>query len=296
MSITTQVVVLFIVVLVGALCRRLGYFADETIRGMTQLVVNITLPCMTVMNMQREFTREVLFGFLLTLLISAALLVAGLLVGLALFKNRPRDRRAVLAQLTGLSNCGFMGYPIILAVNPDWMIYAVAYNIAYVAIAWTLGVSLLCGRENITLRRVLLHPNIVSAAIGFALFILGVTIPQMPAQALSLVGGLTTPLSMLIIGTRVYGVRPRDFADADYPIICALRLVAMPLAVFALLRLMPVPHAVAATVFLLTAMPGPTMTGMQAELYGGDKVFAARAIACTTLLSLVSVPVMCMLL
>lgn len=52
----------------------------------------------------------------------------------------------------------------------------------------------------------------------------------------------------------------------------------------------------AGTVFILTAMPSGTMTAMQAELYGGDTVFAARAIAYTTLLSLVSVPVMSMLL
>lgn len=53
MSIAAQVVILFLVVLVGVLCRRLGYFTDETIRGVTQLVVNVTLPVLTVYNMQR---------------------------------------------------------------------------------------------------------------------------------------------------------------------------------------------------------------------------------------------------
>ena len=56
MSIAAQVVILFLVVLVGVLCRRLGYFTDETIRGVTQLVVNVTLPVLTVYNMQRHLT------------------------------------------------------------------------------------------------------------------------------------------------------------------------------------------------------------------------------------------------
>ena len=296
MSITTQVVILFAVVLVGVICRRLGYFTDESIHSTTQLVVNITLPCTTIMNMQRAFSMEVLQNFLATLAISFALILCALLFGLALFKSRPREKRAVLANLLGFANCGFMGYPIILAVNPDWMIYAVAYNVAYISLAWTLGVSLFCGRENVTARRVLLHPNVVSAAIGIALFCAGITIPDVPAQALTLIGSLTTPLSMLLIGTRVCGIRLRDFKDKDYHITAALRLVVLPLLIYVVMRPLPIAPSVAATVYLLTAMPGATMTGMQAELYGGDTTFAARAIAYTTLLSLLSVPVMSLLL
>lgn len=78
MSIAAQVVILFLVVLVGVLCRRLGYFTDETIRGVTQLVVNVTLPVLTVYNMQRPFDVRVLMNFLLTLLISLAAILAAI--------------------------------------------------------------------------------------------------------------------------------------------------------------------------------------------------------------------------
>ena len=159
MSIASQVVILFLVVLVGALCRKLRFFTDETIRGVTQLVVNITLPVLTVYNMQRPFETRVLINFLLTLGLSIVAILAALLGSLFLFRNRPHDKRAVLANLEGFSNSGFMGYPIILAVNPDWMIYAVAYNIAFVFVTWTVGVSLFQGRQNISLKRVLLTPN-----------------------------------------------------------------------------------------------------------------------------------------
>ena len=296
MAIATQVFILFIVVLVGAICRRLGYLTDETIRGMTQLLVNVTLPCTTLVNMQRPFSREVLFGFLLTLGIAIALMVFSFWLGAWLFRRRPRAKRAVLAGMLAFSNCGFMGYPVILAANPDWMIYAVAYNVAYVLVSWTLGVSLYEGHGGISLRRIVLNPNLIAAALGFALFCLNISIPGVPLQALSLIGGLTTPVSMLIVGTRVYGVRLSDFKDMDYHTYAALRLLALPIALWALLRTFGAPYAVLGTAFLLTAMPAGTLTGMQAELYGGDKVFAARAAAYTTLLSLASVPLMCMLM
>lgn len=292
----TQVVILFSLVLVGALCRRLGFFTDEGIRCTTQLVVNVTLPCTTIVNMQRPFSADVLQNFLLTLALSLALIAGALLLAERFYASRPKDKRAVLANMAAFSNCGFMGYPIILAVNPDWMIYAVAYNIAYVVVAWTLGVSLFSASGPITARRVLLHPNIVSAAIGFALFCLGVTLPDIPTQALSLIASLTTPLSMLLIGTRVYGLRLGEFRDKDYHISAALRLVVLPLLVYLVLRPFPIAGAVSGTLFLLTAMPAATMTGMQAELYGGDAPFAARAIAYSTLLSLATVPLMSALL
>lgn len=296
MSIAAQVAILFLVVLVGVLCRRLGYFTDETIRGVTQLVVNVTLPVLTVYNMQRPFDVRVLMNFLLTLLISLAAILAAIGGASLLFRHRPHDKRAVLLNMAGFSNCGFMGYPIILAINPDWMIYAVAYNVAYVFVSWTVGVSLFQGRQNISLKRVLLNPNVISAFIGFAVFCLNITLPDILSQTMSLVGGLTTPLSMLLIGTRVCGIRPGDLKDKDYHIAAALRLIVLPLLALLLLRPLHLDDCVWRTIYLLTAMPCGTLTAMQAELYGGDSRFAARAIAYSTLLSLATVPVMSLLL
>ena len=296
MSIAAQVVILFLVVLVGVLCRRLGYFTDETIRGVTQLVVNVTLPVLTVYNMQRPFDMHVLMNFLLTLLLSLAAILASIGGASLLFRHRPHDKRAVLLNMAGFSNCGFMGYPIILAINPDWMIYAVAYNVAYLLVSWTVGVSLFQGRQNISLKRVLLNPNVISAFIGFAVFCLNITLPNILSQTMSLVGGLTTPLSMLLIGTRVCGIRPGDLKDKDYHIAAALRLIVLPLLALLLLRPLHLDDCVWRTIYLLTAMPCGTLTAMQAELYGGDSRFAARAIAYSTLLSLATVPVMSLLL
>ena len=279
MSIAAQVVILFLVVLVGVLCRRLGYFTDETIRGVTQLVVNVTLPVLTVYNMQRPFDMHVLMNFLLTLLLSLAAILAAIGGASLLFRHRPHDKRAVLLNMAGFSNCGFMGYPIILAINPDWMIYAVAYNVAYLLVSWTVGVSLFQGRQNVSLKRVLLNPNVIAAFLGFAVFCLNITLPDILSQTMSLIGGLTTPLSMLLIGTRISGIRLSELRDKDYHITAALRLIVLPLMLYVLLLPLHLDPAVWSTHYLLTAMPCGTLSAMQAELYGGDARFAARAIA-----------------
>lgn len=296
MSITSQVCILFIVVLVGAACRKLDFLNDATIQGVTKLVVNITVPCLMIANMQRPFDMAVLKNFLITLALSSAFILAAIALGLFLFRKRSHSKRVVLANMLGFSNCGFMGYPIIMAINPDWMIYAVAYNVSFTFITWTVGVSLYQGRENMSVRRALLNPNVLASAVGFALFCLSITLPAVLGEVFSMLGGLTTPLTMLLIGTRMVGLNLRDLMDADYHISAVLRLLALPLIVFAVLRPFPLDPAVYRTMFLLTAMPAGTMTAMQAELYGGDAVFASRAIAYSTLLSLLTVPIIGLLL
>ncbi len=296
MSIASQCAVLFIIVLVGVFCRKRGFFTDEVIRGVTQLVVNITVPALTISSMQRPFDREVLFGVLMTMLFSALIVLASLAIGLFLFRKRPHDRRAVMASITTFTNCGFMGFPIVLAFNPDWMIYAVAFSSTNGLFIWSLGAMLFADRTKVSLKKILLNPNIISACIGFFFFLSNRSLPALAAESLSLLGGLTTPLTMLLIGTRVCGIRLSALKDRDYHLAALLRLVIMPLAVYAVMRPIPVSEPVKGILFLLTAMPAGTVIAMQAEVYDSDAVFASRAIAWTTLLALFTVPVMGMLL
>ena len=296
MSIASQCSVLFIVVLVGVFCRKRGFFTDEVIRGVTQLVVNITVPALTISSMQRPFDREVLIGVLFTMLFTVIVILASLGLGLLLFRKRPHDRRAVMANITAFTNCGFMGFPIVLAFNPDWMIYAVAFSSTNGLFVWSLGTMLFADRSKVSLRKIQINPNIISALIGFAIFLGNITLPAIVFDSLSLIGSLTTPLTMLLIGTRVCGIRISELKDFDYHLAALLRLVLVPLAVYALMLPMPVAEPVKGILFLLSAMPAGTVIAMQAEVYDSDAVFASRAIAWTTLLALVSVPVLGQLL
>lgn len=295
MNITFQVITLFLVASVGILCRRLRYFTDETVHGVTQLVVNITLPCLTYYNMERPFSTEVLRNFLLILFLTLILLLLCLGGTWMLFSRRPTARRAVIANLCTFSNCGFMGYPIIMAINPDLMIYAVAYNISFSLVSWTLGVRLFSSESGSNLQRILRNPTLIACVLGFIAFCTGFVLPEVLDNVVSIVGGLTTPLSMLLIGAHIYGVRPSELKDPDYHLVALLRLIVYPLLLL-LLRFTPVPASLVTTLFILTAMPCGTMVSMQAELYHGDVSFASKAVAWSTLLAIATVPILCTLL
>ena len=297
MNATTEVFVLFLIMMAGVLARRLGYLTDSAIRGVTQMVLNIALPCLTIYNMQREFSYQVFIGFLCSLFGASILILLCLAAGWILFRKRERARRLVLAHAMAFPNCGFMGYPIILAIHPDWMIYAVAYNIAYNLIFWSVGVGMYGSGAADGLRKTIRNPNFIASVLGFLLFCLRFRWPEPISQTLSLLGGLTTPLSMILIGTRLVGIRIKElFLDRDYPIAAILRLVVIPIAARLFFSPLPSPDGVRETLFLLTAMPVASLVTMQAEVAGGDAVFSARFSALSTLLSLVTIPVMALFL
>ena len=296
MSIASQCSILFIVVLVGVFCRKKNIFTDEVIRGVTQLVVNITVPALTISSMQRPFDSEVFAGVLHTSVFTALITVASLLIGLVLFRKYPAKRRSVMVSMTAFTNCGFMGYPIVMAYNPDWMIYAVTFSSTACILLWSLGVLLFTRKEDFSIKRILLNPNILSAVLGFALFLTNFTLPGIASESLSLIGSLTTPLTMLLIGTRVCGIQLSALKEKDYHLSALLRLIVMPLLVYLVMLPIPVAQPVKGILFLLTAMPAGTVIAMQAEIFDGDAIFASRAIAWSTLLALITVPMMGMLL
>ena len=296
MSVISQVLILFVVVLIGTFCRKMKYFTPEVVRGVTQIVVNVSLPCLTISTMQRPFAAEEFSNFLYVLALSFVLLAISVGAGLLLYRKRPHARRAVLMNFCIFCNSSFMGYPVIMAINPDWMIYAISFNIAFDFFTWTIGNMLFGSKENRSVLSLLINPNLISAALGFSMFCAGISLPALVNDVMTMVGGLTTPLAMLLIGTRLYGVRLRDFSDIDYHTSTLMRLVVTPLLLYGVMALLNVPAAVRGTMFLLAAMPNSTMVANQAELYGGDHVFAARGIAYSTLVSMITVPVMSLLL
>ena len=296
MQATNAVAVLFLVVLAGLIARKLGILTDGVSHALSRLITQISMPCLMLTSMQREFSPDLLRGFGITLGLGVIIIFGSVFLGWMLFSSRPRERRVLLANFCGFSNCGFMGYPIIEAINPDWMIYAVAFNIAYNLACWSVGVALFSGDKRFRIKKVLLNQNIIASLLGFILFCVGFRWPGVLFRGMEYVGGLTTPLSMLLIGARLSGIRPKDLTDMDYHRIALLRNIVLPLGTLGLLFLFPLSSDIRQVVFILTAMPLGTLIAMLAELYHGDAVFAARSVAWSTLLSLGTIPLLSLLL
>ncbi len=296
MTVLLQVLTLFTLMLCGFGSARCSLLDDRGLRGLNTLVLYFAQPALILHRLQTaaspELIGELVWVFVLT---CATISLAGL-ISFRLFAKEEASRRAVLTSLSMLSNCGFMGFPIIIATLGDGaLIYAVVYLAAFNLMAWTLGAFYFGGRKAMRPLKLLTNPTIWAIAGGLTLFLGGWRLPAFINDALDMLGGTTTPLTMFVIGARLITLRLKHIRDTRLLLSCALRLVIFPLMIL-LLRLTALPELVISSIYLCTAMPSAALTAMQSEVYDSDKELASRGVALSTALSMATVPLMLLLI
>ena len=295
MTVLLQVMTLFLLILCGLGAAKFRLLDDRGLRGLNTFVLTFAQPAMILHRLQtpasNELIAELMWVFVLTCLTIG---LAGV-ISFQLFAREERQRRAVLTNLAMVSNCGFMGYPVIIAtMGEDALIYAVIFVAAFNLMCWTLGAYYYGGRKAMQPARLLTNPTIWAIAGGMALFLSGWRLPDFVNDALSMMGSTTTPLAMFVIGARLISLRLTHLKDVKLLLVCGLRLLIFPAAIL-LLRFTPLPEMVVSSVYLCTAMPCAALTAMQAERFDCDRELASRGVALSTALSMATVPLMLML-
>ena len=296
MTVFLQVMTLFILMLCGLSAAKFKLLDDKGLRGLNALVLSFAQPALILHRLQTPASPELIGELIWVFALACGTIAIAGVISFRLFARDEQHRRAVLTSLSMLSNCGFMGFPIITATMGDGaLIYAVVFLAAFNLMAWTLGSYYVGGRSAMRPQKLLTNPTIWSIVGGLFLFLTGLQLPGFINNALSMLGGTTTPLTMFVIGARLISLRREHLQDTKLLLACALRLVIFPLMIL-LLRLTPLPEMVVSSVFLCTAMPAAAMTAMQSELYNSDKELASRGVALSTALSIATVPLLLMLI
>ena len=298
MTVLTQVLQLFMLAAVGFLMVKLKLWNDSTLAALTSLIVRVASPCMTFSKLERMAPGQIAGAWGLTFLLSMPLVAVLLGLGFLLFRKQPYDKRAVYAQTVALSNCGFVGYPVIeAALGPQAVVYGVAFCTAFNVISWSVGVALFSGDFKKGLRHIV-NPTMASIVLGLLFQLIGLKLPQLVSNTVETLGNLATPVSMLIAGAYLEKVTRALMKDARFWLSCLLRLTATPLLVLGLIRLLGFGGDPAGAVFICCAMPGSSNMLVQASAYSTVRAReqAVGAVAVTTVLSVVTIPLILSLL
>ena len=295
MTVLLQVMTLFLLIIAGFFAAKKGILDDRGLRGLNTLVLNFAQPALILHKMQMPTTPQLIIELAWVFVLTCLTIGVAGVIAFRLFARETPQRRAVLTNLSMVSNCGFMGYPVITAtMGEDALIYAVMFVTAFNLMCWTLGAYFYGGRKAMQPQKLLVNPTIWAVIGGLLLFLTGWTLPSFVNSALNMMGSTTSPVAMFVIGARLISLRREHLRDVKLLLVCALRLVIFP-AMILLLRLTPLPEMVVSSVYLCTAMPCAALTAMQAERYDCEKELASRGVALSTALSMATVPLMLML-
>lgn len=290
---------LLVLITLGVIAGRFAGLGEEASRALVTLILKFTLPALIVVSLQRSPGPALLAQSVETLIWSLgfyALVVILCRLFRPLLPVR-KDRKNLWEFAALFGNVGFMGFPILEALfGRESLFYAAIFNLPFNFIVFTYGARLLQGANTnprrTSWKEVLLSPIILSLILALALFLLDLRLPRPVWAFLDLLGGVTTPLSMLAVGLMLsrIGIRA-SFADPNLWSMALARLVLAPALVLAAASLLPVTPATAWTAVILTAMPAAANTSILAVAYGGPEREASQLVLLTTLLVFFSLPI-----
>jgi len=284
----TQVLILFIIMAVGFVCRKLRLLTEASVKGLTDLMLCVITPCMLLKAFQQPFDRSLLLGFLISA--ASAAVMYGIEIGLASLLLRDRDdtRRRVLHFGAVFPNCGYMALPLLQELwGSEAVLYGAAFNAAHTFFLWTYGLSLMSGgRARISVRKALINPGTVSVALGLILFFGSVQLPELIARPIDYLAALNAPVPMLIIGFYLAALDWRSVLHkGNEYLMLVLRLVLVPLLTLGILWLCGVRGVLLISVVVCIGAPVATMCTMFATKYDVDPTLSAGMVAVSTVLS-----------
>ena len=306
---STFINVLIIVVLAvpGYFLRRCRLLPDKAASVFAVLLLYISQPFLMLSSLfNKTFGPEMLvnFGWIILFAVVLQLLVYAVSL-LAFMKDKNEGARRASVACSYLGNVGFMGIPVMQMLfpeNEDLILYTVIYNIAFNAMTWTLGVFAVTGnRRAVNPLKIILNPPTIAVIVALPFFFCNVTVPEQVMTPVSYLGDMTLPLSMIILGVRLADMKPVLLVNNwRVYVASALKLVVSPLLSLGVLLLAdlicPLDRFVIIALYIIAAMPTASSALNFAEMYGGDRETAAASTLMSTILCIVTIPVLMLLL
>lgn len=296
LHIVTQMLMIFGIVLVGLASAKRNLWAGELDRKLSVFILNVSMPALilaSVMGKDLEFEASEVLTLSLVAVVNYVILI-GMACLIPKIWQVNRSRQGLARFMLAFGNVSFIGYPVCDAVfGPKAVFCASVLNIPFNLLIFTIGVSFINGGKarSAFSPKLVFSPCVVASLIAVVIALMGISVPAPVGQWFHLLGDLTTPCALLIIGSSLSHIPVRDMLGNRFAYaISLLRLIVLPLVVGVVLRLMGVDRFVANVAVVLSAMPIATNGIMLCLQYGKDERVMTQGLFLSTLFSVVTIP------
>lgn len=295
MVLLQQMGILFVYMMIGYVACKKEYFDQEFGKKLSWLVVNVANPMLAisaVVNNEEQIAKK---DFYVTILLAICFYAFFLILAQILPRliGVQKSDIGVYKMMTTFNNIGFMGFPVIAATYGNGaLIYAVPFSIMFNILCYTWGIQTLCGGGEKGNWKRIINIGTISGIISIVLFFMQIPVPKMICSLSAGLSNLTGPLSMLVIGISIAAMELKDlFTDVKLLKFALIKLLAVPVAAM-LLVCQVIDNRLICEVFLvMMATPAASMCAILSQQYGGDYELAAKGVALTTILSVVTMPI-----
>lgn len=289
-----QMATLAIIAFIGVILAKVSILTQEVRKKLSSMLIYVVAPLYVIKSFQIEYSEDILYSMGVVLIIAFFIILLGLAVGKILWRNKDEKKAQVLTHASGFMNCAFIGFPIINSIYGTMgILYASVYVIAFQIFLWTLGVMIFSGKTGKWYKS-LLQPGIIGVVIGLTLFVFQIKLPSILLKPIEMIGSMTPPLAMLIIGAFLSEI---DILHSlkDFPTyaVAFFRLIFAPALVLGILMFFgfrPTDGVFFGAAIILAGMPSATNTVLFATNYDADAKYSASVVAISTILSVLTIP------
>ena len=293
-----EIIKLFVIMFMGYAVVKAGLMKSSESKSVSVILVYLVIPCVIIKAFQVDCTPDVQKGLFLAIAAAVAVHILFLLITIPLKKIFQMD---VIEQATSIySNAGILVIPLVQELlGQDYVIYSSAYIAVQLILLWTQGKNMLCEEEKLEWKKVFLNVNIISIIAGIVLFLFRIKLPAGVQDVLGMMNNMIGPLGMLLAGMAIAEVPLKSiFTKKRNYLSVAFRLLLYPVLGLFLMKAIQIvvnlenSSQILLTVYLACVTPACASVTSMAQLYDKDAAYASSLYVLTTLLSIVTMPMM----
>ena len=294
-AIFEKMLALLLLLAAGYICNRIGLLDAPFCTRLSRFVANVAMPAVVLsaaMGGGPAFS-----GADLLRLAAVALVLFGFLALAAwlvprLWRPDPKEL-GTYRFMTLFPNSVFIGYPVVTALfGSQAVLYAAVLNLPHNFAVYSVGPLMLSGSGRRGPNwRLMLNPGLIATAGALFLMLTGLRLPGAIESAAEMLGGASTPLALIVIGSNLADMSPREvFGEPRMYLFSAFRLLILPLGLWLILRGFVSDPLVLGTAVVLAGMPAATNVVVLSAQYGGNERLGSQGVLLTTILSAITIP------
>lgn len=299
-TIITQVLVLFILISAGFYARKRKFINDEINKGVTNIILNIGLPALLLNSFILDFDKSMLKNAGLVVLLSLLIHVVLFIVGKIVFAKYEIDKKNIMNYALLFPNAGFMGLPFVYAIYGQvGVFYAAIFIIPYHILMWTYGLATFMKVKDYrsSVKTILINPVLLGVLAGLFIFITQIPIPPVLSKSLGMLGSVTSPLAMMLIGDRMATTKfTKVINDKNVYFASFMRLILAPILTWLILKAFTLDPMIINICVAVETLPTAITIAVLPAQYNGDAALGSKCAVISHVLSLVTIPLMMIIL
>lgn len=289
-----QVGILYIMVLVGVICDKIGWFTENTGKACTDLLFYIITPSVIINSFfTSEFTKESGLKLLIAVGCGFLLHFVAIAINTPLFSKGDKDKNCVYKYGSIYGNVGYMTLPLTEALlGSEGVFYCSAVVMAFNVVSFTHGVFMMDKGKGFDAKKLILNPGVIAMMIGLPFFLFKVSLPDLVIKPVDFIANTQTPIAMIVFGTFLSHTNLKTLFNHKKIFLVALsKLIVLPAIMIMIYKLMGLSGTLLTALAIASCAPSANNTVLFSAKYNKDTGLASQLVATVSFISIITMPI-----